>query len=124
MPRVITSVSMGDRVYRLRTEMGWSARLLARHMQNAGHPLWHHTQVYMTEAGTRHLRVYEAFSLAAILRVSLDDLAFGMEGDDIGLMLAKNGRKLMAEREALMTRLTTVDKLLMGYGPAELRYGA
>lgn len=123
MPRVITSVSLGDRVFRLRRELGWSGELLAKHMRNAGHTAWHHTQVYMTERGERHLRVYEAYSMADILRVTLDDLAFGMEGDDIRLMLATKGNKLIAERAALQVRLVEVDKLLMGYGRADLRYG-
>jgi transcriptional regulator with XRE-family HTH domain len=122
MPRVITSVTLGDRVYRLRQELGWSGELLARHMRNEGHSAWHHTQVYMVERGTRHLRVHEAYSLADILRVSLDDLVFGMEGDDIELMLASKARKLLVEREVLQERLVQVDKLLMGYRMRDLRY--
>jgi hypothetical protein len=121
MPRVITNISMGDRVYRLRQELGWSARLLGKHMQNAGHPHWHHTQVYMTEAGTRHQRVYEGYSLADILRVSLEELAYGMESDDVELMLSSKARRLLAERDALQERLAKVDKLLMGYGLRDLR---
>jgi transcriptional regulator with XRE-family HTH domain len=121
MPRVVTNVSLGDRVYRLRKELGWSGRLLALHMQKAGHPAWRHTQVYMTESGTRHLRVYEAYSMADILRVSLEDLAFGMEGDDVELMLSSKARRLLAEREALQERLVKVDKLLLGYGLRDLR---
>jgi hypothetical protein len=121
MAKVITSVTMGDRAFRLRQELGWSGDLLGRHMRNAGHSHWQHAQVYMTEAGTRHLRVYEAYSLADILRVSLDDLAFGMEGDDISLMLASKARKLMEEREVLQERLVKVNKLLLGYRLRDLR---
>ena len=113
MPRVITSVSLGDRVFRLRRELGWSGELLATHMRNAGHQAWQHTQVYMIERGERHLRLYEGYSLADILRVSLSDLAFGMEGDDITAMLASQRDKLIAERAELVERLVVVDKLLV-----------
>jgi transcriptional regulator with XRE-family HTH domain len=123
MPRVITSVTLGDRVTRLRRELGWSGDQLARHMRDDGHPAWQHTQVYMTERGERHLRVYEGYALAAILRVSLEDLAFGMESDDIGAMLASRAQKLVTERTALVERLVEVDKLLVGYRSPNLRYG-
>jgi transcriptional regulator with XRE-family HTH domain len=123
MARIITSVDLGVRVYRLRKELDWSMAALARRMRKQGYPTWQHSTVYLTETGKRHLRVYEAYDLADILRVSLDNLAFGMEGDDVRLMLATKGRRLLAERQELQERLIVVDKLLMGYGRADLHYG-
>ncbi|MCZ9353209.1 helix-turn-helix domain-containing protein [Streptomyces mutabilis] len=71
----------GTQLRALRERWGYSQEELARAMRKAGFK-WQQTTTAKTEAGSRPLRLNEAFALAGCFGVTVDDLLFAGNLDD------------------------------------------
>ena len=71
---------MGARVARLRNDMGWSQGALARSLAAAGFKGAHQTTVSRIEKGERAVTLHEAYIIAEVFGISLDDLSGRKEG--------------------------------------------
>jgi transcriptional regulator with XRE-family HTH domain len=74
-------IAFGRRLRELRTGLGWSQTEVARRMNALDHQL-HQTAVAKIEAGTRPLRLNEAFDLAEVFGVPLMEF-FTVRAEDL-----------------------------------------
>lgn len=72
--------TIAERIQEKRESLGWSQSELARRMVSAGHATYYQMVVSRTEQGTRIPRLDEAVSLASVLGVGIQWLAYGESG--------------------------------------------
>jgi hypothetical protein len=100
---------LGERVFHLRKDLGWTQGTLGRHMRNQGHPTWSHGTVSLLEDGNRFLRLHEGFTMAEMFCISLYDLAYGPRGPDL---VISHAHRLRSERAYLCGQLRELDRAL------------
>lgn len=68
------NVALGERIARLRKDMGWSQGALMRSLKAAGFQGVHQPTIARIEKGERGLSLVEAYIVADVFGVSLDEL--------------------------------------------------